>query len=493
MTSPEPEPAAGSLSRVGALRSGFYYQDLIAWSAALRVLQPNAGYNQLEIEVNGAGNVDDVILRASADRHRYAQVKWAAKTADLINDGYLTGVPKKGKSLLQKFHGSWTLLRDRDDVPPSLELTTNRALDPTDPLLSLVDGRSDCLNPAARLASPTSPEGRRIDEWASHLQCDRDDVLAMLDGLVFKVGLTISSEKDRAQALMLANGLQADNEALDRGVALIDKWVREGRRILTREDICKEVERVNLRADDPRAVLLVQAIKREPHPDDATVVLDWVDLYDGDTPPLRRQPRDPADWATMSNDIDEAVDTLTAQGNNDILLRGFMRQATFFTIGARLAQVTGTTITYLQNSAAWTSNAKHVPISAPDGVTTTVGNGNELAVAIGMSVDPTSAVSRYVSDANLAIDRILTLLPADGAHDQSVAGAGEAVAYAQALRNAIRQDLECKPAARVHIFLAGPGGLALLLGHRWNRVAQTTVYEDLGAGRGYVPAFKVDA
>ena len=90
MTSPEPEPAAGSLSRVGALRSGFYYQDLIAWSAALRVLQPSGGYNQLEIEVNGAGNVDDVILRAIAARHRYAQVKWAAKTADLINDAYLT-------------------------------------------------------------------------------------------------------------------------------------------------------------------------------------------------------------------------------------------------------------------------------------------------------------------------------------------------------------------------------------------------------------------
>ncbi|MEU1763125.1 SAVED domain-containing protein [Micromonospora sp. NPDC005652] len=493
MTSPEPQPAAGSLSRVGALRSGFYYQDLIAWSAALRVLQPGGGYNQLEIEVNGAGNVDDVILRATAARHRYAQVKWAAKTADLINDAYLTNVPTKGKSLLQKFYRSWELLRHRDDVPPSLELTTNRALDPADPLLSLVDGRSDCLNPAARLAIPTSPEGRRIDEWATHLRCERDEVLAMLDGLLFKVGLTISSEQDRAQALMLANGLLADKDALDCGVVLVDKWVREGRRIITREDIRKEVVRENLRADDPRAVLLVQAIKREPHPDDAAVVLDWVDLYDGDTPPLRRQPRDSADWVTMSNDIDEAVETLTVQGHADIVLRGFMRQATFFTVGARLAQVSGTTITYLQNGAAWASNARHVPVSAPNGITTTVGAGNELAVAIGMSVDPTTAVTRYVTDTYLPINRILTLLPADGAHDQSVAGPGEAVAYAQALRNAIRQDLERDPAARVHLFLAGPGGLALLLGHRWNRVAPTTVYEDLGAGRGYVSAFEVDA
>jgi len=53
-------------------------------------------------------------------------------------------------------------------------------------LLNLVDGPSDCLNPAARHASPTSSEGLRIDQWSDHLQCDRDDVLAMLDGLVFK-------------------------------------------------------------------------------------------------------------------------------------------------------------------------------------------------------------------------------------------------------------------------------------------------------------------
>lgn len=170
-----------------------------------------------------------------------------------------------------------------------------------------------------------------------------------------------------------------------------------------------------------------------------------------------------------------------------------MRQATFFTVGARFAQVSGTTITYLQNGAAWASNASHVPVPAPSNATTTIGAGEELAVAIGMSVDPTTAVTRYVTDANLPIDRVLTLLPAEGAHDQSVAGPGEAVAYAQALRNAIRQDLESNPAARVHLFLAGPGGLALLLGHRWNRVVPTAVYEDLGTGHGYVPAFEVDA
>jgi hypothetical protein len=35
-------------------------------------------------------------------------------------------------------------------------------------------------------------------------------------------------------------------------------------------------------------------------------------------------------------------------------------------------------------------------------------------------------------------------------------------------------------------------GLALLLGHRWNRVAPTTVYEDLSA-LGYEAAFTISA
>jgi len=35
-------------------------------------------------------------------------------------------------------------------------------------------------------------------------------------------------------------------------------------------------------------------------------------------------------------------------------------------------------------------------------------------------------------------------------------------------------------------------GLALLLGHRWNRVAPTTIYEDIQAA-GYEAAFTITA
>jgi hypothetical protein len=492
-TMAEPKPAAGPPSRSGVRRFGDRYQDLIAWSAAMRVIQRGSPFDQLGIEVNGTGNVDDVVLRSRQGRHHYIQVKWTTHPAEVVDNKYLTSMPKNGKSVLQKFYASWKLLLRRDDQPPIMELVTNRNLDRTDPLLRLIDGRSDLLNPAARDASPASAAGQRINEWALHLACDRDDVLAMLDSLLFKTGLTVSGEEDRAQTLMLANGLLSDADALARGIDAITKWVLEGRRVVSGDDITKEVERMRLYADDPRAVLLVQAIDRDPHPEDATIALDWVDLYEGDSPPLRRRPRDPGDWATMSHDIDRAVTSIAAQGFTDIVVRGAMRQATFFTIGARLAQVTGTTISYVQHGTPWPSNAPRIAVPAPEASITAVGAGHELAVAVGMTVDPTSAVTRFINTVNLPVQMLLTLMPAEGAHDQSVAGPGEAVAYAQALRNAVREQLESTPADRIHLFLAGPGGLALLLGHRWNRLAPTVVYEDLGPGRGYVTAFTVAA
>jgi SMODS-associated and fused to various effectors sensor domain len=43
---------------------------------------------------------------------------------------------------------------------------------------------------------------------------------------------------------------------------------------------------------------------------------------------------------------------------------------------------------------------------------------------------------------------------------------------------------------KVHLFLATPAGLALLLGHLWDRMPDTQTYEDL-ASRGYQPAFLI--
>lgn len=119
-----------------------------------------------------------------------------------------------------------------------------------------------------------------------------------------------------------------------------------------------------------------------------------------------------------------------------------------------------------------------------------VGQGNELAVAVEVATGIHEDVLAHLRAARAPVGTLLVLRPPDGARDKAVAGARGANGLAVSLRDAVRR--EARSAPRVHLFLAVPMGLALLLGHRWNRVAPTTVYEDL-ASDGYEAAFEVSA
>ena len=147
-----PRPAEGPASRSGVRRSGDAYQDLIVWGAAMRVIGPASRFTQVEVEINGVGNVDDVVLRSTAG-DRFGQVKWATTTASQVDEDFLTSSSGNEKSLLQKLHASYGTLRTAGGTP-TLELITNRTLDGTHPLLGHVDGRTDLLVPYAGLGRP---------------------------------------------------------------------------------------------------------------------------------------------------------------------------------------------------------------------------------------------------------------------------------------------------------------------------------------------------
>jgi SMODS-associated and fused to various effectors sensor domain len=99
-------------------------------------------------------------------------------------------------------------------------------------------------------------------------------------------------------------------------------------------------------------------------------------------------------------------------------------------------------------------------------------------------------VQAYLATSGTPVARLVVLTPPNGAQDNAVAGPEQACALAVGIRDAARRAAHGHPRAR--LFLATPLGLALLLGHRWNRVAPTVVYEDLVA-LGYDAAFTVSA
>ena len=66
--------------------------------------------------------------------------------------------------------------------------------------------------------------------------------------------------------------------------------------------------------------------------------------------------------------------------------------------------------------------------------------------------------------------------------------ANEPQAVRRLVRDSIRAAVRDSGARRVHLFMSAPAGAALLLGHIWNRVGTTIVYEDLSPG--YVSTFE---
>ena len=316
----------------------------------------------------------------------------------------------------------------------------------------------------------------------------------MLKHLQFHPGRAVTAEREHVRALMVAAGLDDSDTALQHGLNTVASWVGGGRRVVTAKDINEAVDELGLRRVEPSAILVVQAIDTDPHADEATVALNWVDLFDGDQPPVRVKPREPSGWQQMDHELTEAAATLESQGWTSTLVRGAMRQATFFRVGAALPAVRQHTLRYLQGCQLWSTDAPKTPVAAPKVQRLPLGLGSDLAVAVGIATDPTPAIVEYLGRETIPVSELVTIKPADGADDQAVAEAGEAVAYAQQVRDLVRQQLDRHATVeRIHLFLAGPGGLALLLGHRWNRIRPTVVYEHLGAGRGYTPAFIIDA
>jgi len=120
--------------------------------------------------------------------------------------------------------------------------------------------------------------------------------------------------------------------------------------------------------------------------------------------------------------------------------------------------------------------------------------GDHLAIVLGVAADPTSAVRRFVGEEiGLPVGQIAYLRPV-GCHGPEVVSDGPTAArMAVGWRDAVRDLLEEFPAQHIHLFLSAPGGLALLLGHRWNALCPTTVYEHLGPGSGYESTLTIQA
>lgn len=480
-------------SRSGVRVAGDRFQWLVAWSACIDALYDDStGVEnrvvRIGVEVEGSGNLDDVVLYRVHPPHAYKQVKYAVDGRTSVNGEYLTWPrPGGGPSILRKIADAWRELAPSGEQV-ELAIVTNRLPDPTDILLAARDSRTRRLTPRAAEGGPRSDLAAERRRWADAAQLTDEELLQLLGVLDFDLGRDPQHLADLVKATMRLSGLRGDDTALSAGINWVGEQVIAGRRELSLDDVRQAVDGLGLRIDDPRVIVSIATLAPDPLAPRAAYALDWVDRFDGADPYLKRRPRVPATWEELQADI-EGIPAHIG-GASRVAVTGSMRLATAFRVGAALRMVTGVDVATRQRGELWGSDATYVVPIVPTVTSHPIGRGADLAIAVEMSASMTEDVLAFLRAQDVEVQQLIVMGAIGGPRDNVVAGPEDASARVVGIRDAVRQVV--RDHRRLHLFLACPMAMALLLGHRWNRIAATTVYEDLSA-LGYEAAFTVSA
>ena len=477
------------LSASGARIRGDDYQHLFAWIQVLRAIQVESQIAEIGIEDPEAGNADDVTVYAEDGQREYYQVKSSVDSREAIGEEWLMNPSRAdGPSIIQRFHRLWAAA---DGRRPKLTLVTNRLPSQGDPILSKRDGRDGTVARGVTLASPNSKTGRARKRLAEHLQVSEEEVLLFMADLSFSLGKTNGDWVEIAKPNMFAAGLRHDEDAVSRGIDIVRGWVTSGKRKLSRAELHRAVEPLTRPGVLPAASLLVQAIDRDPMPETATIVLDWSTLFPGSEPRVRRQPSEPALWNDQFRpELQRAARDLRAEGHTNVLVRGYMRLPTWFAVGVELSKSAGFQVASFQGQSPWSSEGNLSDI-AIEHIVTDLGVGESLAIGIALAFDLSADVLIYLRDQDLDVGEYVCLRPVGGTNNQAIRNATDARRWAYEVRDSIRRLVQEYRPSRIHLFLAGPHGAMLLLGHLWDRMPVTQLYEDLGPTDGYGPSYLI--
>lgn len=475
-------------SASGARLTGDDTQHAIAWYHAIRALQAGAGIRSVAVEAAGAGNVDDVVIRRRLPPDDYLQVKAtvsAGRPATI--DWLMADTPTRGPGILRKFYRFYATLNFNEVPAQSLQLVTTRSIAPDDPVLTLRD-RNDCVADRLRRATTLATvRARRL--LADHLEVDEETLCNFLEHLRIRTDASEAAWREHISHLSLALGLRYDEQAFRLGVSEVREWVKTSRAEKTPDDIAEAVERLGLRSSAGWEVLIIQALDWEEEISDAASVIDWVDRFKGEEARARRGLRNPADWNTILRPELGRVERLLSSGSRRVLMRGQARLPTWFALGTQFSHTRDYHVARRQNGQLWSSD-NVLPTVLPDIGATVIRAPelkNELSISVAVTVDPSHDAQRCLTSYGSNIGH-LSLMLKSGIGSQAITSPGHAWGAATALRDEVRRIAAQFQPSKLHLFLSMPAGLALLLGHVWDRMPDTQTYEDLSFD-GYQPAF----
>ena len=467
-----------SLSASGARVRGDDYQHLFAWLQALGVL--TGGADEIGIEDPDAGNADDVTVRKGEKWHCY-QTKYSADHRPVADMAWIMEPSRSGgPSMIQGFYKLW-----HEENRPQISLVTNRYPAPGD-LMAMTDGEDNTLVRYLRRTGSGSEKARA--DLAGHLGICKDEMFSFLSDVRFELGRTKPLLEELAKARMHAAGLRNDDGALLQGVQIVRGWVTAGKRKISAKEVRLATEPLR-RTDLSTASLLIQMIDTDADQSSATVALDWTHLFPGSNPSARCLPSDPALWnGEFGPRLMQAARELRSASGTHVLVRGYMHLPTWFMAGAALRKTAGFEVSSVQGGKAWSSEGDPTDVRLECNITDL--SGEDLAVGIASAYDLSEDVLAYLRCRQINA-KYASIRPAGGPSNYSISGSAEAKGWALAARDCVRRLARENRPNCIHLFLAGPHVAMLLLGHFWDRMPRTQLYEYLGTGKGYAPSYTI--
>jgi hypothetical protein len=453
------------------------------------------------VEDAKAVSADDVTLLREPAAHppdRYHQIKFHVDHRGGYSLDILTKQEKGERSLLQKWFGSWETLTAGSARPLEIIVVSNWPWVPRDGLGQFVDGESNALKEDFFTATRRSKAATVRADLAKHVgtTVQRFDDFART--LRFKLGYDCWRDMtERAAERMLYQGLKNDINAMLVVVGIVRGWVKAGRQEITRAHLEQVITQHDLWLPPevrPSVNVYLVTIKEQQFDVPAEHTLDWRQLFVAKPGVRGHEPLDPADWnGKMLPELRALEAQISSQTTKRLIrARGLARLPAWFAFGHTFCEVADYTIEMDQQGQLWQSDAKPsadftLTSNGPDGEAFAP-DGDTVAVAVSVGDDLEADVRRHLQQGGHKVRAALFVRPTRCLDKYCLRDAGDAVALADRVKQAMRAFVRRYGARRVLLYYLGPIAGACFIGHRLNAVCREVQIMEW-SDPNYVPSF----
>ncbi|WP_333836446.1 SAVED domain-containing protein [Novosphingobium sp.] len=491
---------------------GDNYQSRFFWVHAASLLDAERpDVVEVTFEADGPKAFDDVVVRYDPGRPSasgpgrvtvdYHQIKWHADRSgrfgyeDLIDPAFIGAT---SVSILER-------LRNAKAGAPegaAFTLITTDKIKDGDLLSELVSPKDGSLRLQDLAVGRTAASrmGRVRECWREHLGLETDeqlyDVLAgfhikenhedleslrMRVSLQFRIVGLVGAETsttflydDAARQLKIKNLNRFDR-------ASFEEWCRSEKWFLPARPASRRGVAIRTFLPGVTPSDMLEALPA------CTITL--TDSFEG------RHLREGRTWMELRAPITEFLRRMLAE-RADMRLFLDAHASVAFLAGATLGFKTGADVEIVQkgqNNPGQVWNARDGVDGPPPKIDSErVGDGKDVALAIGLARDPIAQVREYVASALPAVGTILHVLPDKGDGQNAVLGGSHAAAIASAVSRVVANIR--KPGGTVHVFVSGPNAFSFMLGQQAESMGRCIPYEFDFNGRvdgSYRPTFEI--